>query len=180
MPFQFDDDVPMPAAGPLERRGASKAQAIPAHHGLKRVSSGSAGSLSSSPPKKEAERQQGQHLRKPASPATSADGRKHRRDPSAKNLPQLAATASSARALPAKAAAQAAAASALKPRAVVRPVNSAASLTPVRVSTPPAPNPLSGSKFAGPAFTNSPTPDSLPIPTSSLLMAEALHTTLQL
>lgn len=37
-------------------------------------------------------------------------------------------------------------------------------------SAPRAPFPM---KFAGPAFTNSPTPDCLPIPTSSLLLAEA-------
>lgn len=51
--------------------------------------------------------------------------------------------------------------------------SSAAAGAPLRTPGSKGGKPSVPTKFAGPAFTNSPTPDCLPLPTSSLLLAEA-------
>lgn len=162
--------------------------------------------LGTSPPKKENERMQGRH-QKPAAPSTSgtggAKGRKHHRDPSVKSLPALAATASTER----QASMSAPAGRASPPRKRVETNNGTSKPTPgssgnrrkgdsprelcgpssgattVALPQPVLAHSASASRFAGPTFTNSPTPDCLPLPTSSLLMAQAaeqLRATLQL
>ena len=156
---------------------------------------GSATQLSTSPPKKESERAQGRHKKSASPPASSgvsppagAKGRKHHRDPSTKSLPSLAATASvpglqqSGRASPPRKRAETAPQPTSKPAVSGRRKGDSArelhgGITPAEPALAQQQAALahstSASRFAGPAFTNSPTPDSLPLPTSSLLLAQA-------
>lgn len=138
--------------------------------GLKRAER-SSGALASSPPKKENEVLQARH-HKPA-PATSggssASGSASDTEmTSAPQLPRKQRAAGNKKGkspqrkqragdsdMAALAAASAAAGAALRTPGGRRPA---------------APRAPALSKFAGPAFTNSPTPDCLPIPTSSLLL----------
>ncbi|EFN54092.1 hypothetical protein CHLNCDRAFT_136216 [Chlorella variabilis] len=157
-------------------------------HGLKRhAHERSSAHLASSPPKKEAEVVQAKHQRgKPAASAASsggkgaaagsssdteassarkprpASGKKHQREVAAR---AAAPSGGSQRASPPRKRPEHAATHARAPAAA------SALRTPAKgtKAAPAAPS----SKFAGPAFTNSPTPDSLPIPTSSLLLQEA-------
>lgn len=84
-------------------------------------------------------------------PAGGQPNRKHHRDPSQKNLTSLAAE---------PAAPQASSRRQSPPRKRQEHIDAAYPAEP-------------SSKFAGPAFTISPMPDSLPIPTTSLLMTQA-------
>lgn len=154
-------------------RRASKPVPVPAQ-GLKRAER-SAGHLAGSPPKKEAEVLQARHQRRAPRPASSGgsaasgaasdtemsspppqqrkprgQGKKGKGASPARRAPNPAAD------LAALSAASAAAGAALR---------SPAGRAPLGAKVAHAP-----SKFAGPAFTNSPTPDCLPIPTSSLLL----------
>ncbi|PRW39162.1 hypothetical protein C2E21_6994 [Chlorella sorokiniana] len=155
-------------------RRASKPVPVPAH-GLKRAER-SSGHLAGSPPKKEAEVLQARHQRRPARPASSGSSaasgaasdtemsspppqqRKPRQGKKGKAAP-ASATAGAQRASPARRRAD--------PVADLAALRSPAGRAS-GAKAAPAP-----SKFAGPAFTNSPTPDCLPIPTSSLLLQEA-------
>eukprot|EP00887_Chlorella_sp_A99_P002418 scaffold10.g2418.t1 len=181
VPFQFDSDVPPPAAAKaleaLRRRGAA---AVPAGAGVKRGAERSASHLAASPPRKESERQQGRHApRKPASSASSAGSapssgagkhagnRKHHRDPSVKSLPALAATAGAGDGTPGRQSPprkRAEATPSAAPHAAApRRFASSSGGKAATVAAPTAPASAPG-KFAGPAFFNSPTPDQLPLP----------------
>ena len=88
-----------------------------------------------------------------AAEVVSNAGRKHHRDPSYRNLPSLAVHAHSGPTVSGRQ-------SPPRKRQEYNTHDSATSMGPI------APAAV---KFAGPAFTNSPMPDSLPIPTTSLL-----------
>ncbi len=171
------------ALQPSGRRAASKPVPVPAH-GLKRVER-SSGHLAGSPPKKEAELVQARHQRRAPRPASSggsaasgsasdtemsspapsqqrkprSQGKKGKGAPAAPVAPR--ASPARRRAEPVADLAALAAASAAAGAALRSPAGRA----PAGAKAGPAPY-----KFAGPAFTNSPTPDCLPIPTSSLLL----------
>ncbi|KAL4440315.1 hypothetical protein ABPG75_003316 [Micractinium tetrahymenae] len=179
------------------RRGAAS-KPVPVPGGLKRhAHDRSSLHLAGSPPRKEGEVLQAKHARRGSKPSSSASsggrsggdsdvemasppaqqrkprsgGKKHQRDggaakpaapapagPSGQRQSPLRKRPEPALDMRALAAASAAAGAALRTPGGA----------PKAASRWPAP-----AKFAGPAFTNSPTPDCLPIPTSSLLLAEA-------
>lgn len=165
-------------------RRASKPVAVPAH-GLKRVER-SSGHLAGSPPKKEAEVLQARHQRRAPRPATSGSSASsgaasdtemsspapQQRKPRGQGKKSKAAPAAGAqRASPTRRRADPVADLAALSAASVAAgaaLRSPAGRAPSGAKAAPAPY-----KFAGPAFTNSPTPDCLPIPTSSLLLQEA-------
>ena len=162
-------------------RRASKPVAVPAH-GLKRVER-SSGHLAGSPPKKEAEVLQARHQRRAPRPATSGSSASsgaasdtemsspvpQQRKPRGQGKKGKAAPAAGAqRASPTRRRADPVADLAALSAASVAAgaaLRSPAGRAPSGAKAAPVPY-----KFAGPAFTNSPTPDCLPIPTSSLLL----------
>lgn len=149
VPYFGADESGVAASAPLQKRPNKKQQAAPAngaHHGLKRnVGERSAPSLAAAgSPKKE-----------------NGQPAKHQRQGGSKQQQQPAAAA----AAPAPGAQQQQG----KKKGAQRKGNGAQG-TPARAA--PLPPPVA-SKFAGPAFTNSPTPECLPIPTSRFLMQDA-------
>lgn len=186
------------ALQPGRRGAATKPVAVPG--GLKRhAHDRSSSHLAGSPPRKEGEVMQAKHARRGSKPSSSASsggrasvdgsdvemssppaqqrkprsgGKKHQRDSgAAKPAPPASAAPPAQRQSP--------------PRKRPEPVLSMRALAAASASAgaalrspgggpkPTAPRGPAPTKFAGPAFTNSPTPDCLPIPTSSLLLAEA-------
>lgn len=160
--FDAGDASGPPSGAPLQKRlGPRKglashpidalADSLGAGQAQPRGARGAAGS-----PPKENQAQPGGKQKKrggakqpQAQPQEAGSSRKHHRDPSAKNLPGLAAAPPAA------------------PPPRKRQEQGG-------VDTPPQPAGLKPSaRFAGPAFTNSPMPDTLPIPTTGLLMHQA-------
>lgn len=137
----------MPSSQPPRRRANKKAQQAAAPHGLKRnVGERSAPNLAA---------------------ATAAAG-----SPKKENSTQ---PSKHQRQNSNKAAAAAAAAAAPRPGPQASGKGGKGKAKPAQPqATPPrAPPAKLASKFAGPAFTNSPTPECLPIPTSRFLMQDA-------
>ena len=161
-------------------RRASKPVAVPAH-GLKRVER-SSGHLAGSPPKKEAEVLQARHQRRAPRPATSGSSASSGASDTEMSSPAPQQRKPRGQGKKGKAAPAAGAQRASPTRRRADPVADLAALSAASVAAgaalrSPAGRAPSGakaapapSKFAGPAFTNSPTPDCLPIPTSSLLL----------
>ncbi len=201
MPFFDSSDAStasFQALQPGRRGAATKPVAVPG--GLKRhAHDRSSSHLAASPPRKEGEVLQAKHARrgsKPSSPASSGSrasidgsdvemssppaqqrklrsgGKKHQRDGgAAKPAPPATATPSGQRQSPPRKRSE--------PAHTMRALAAASDSAGAALRSPgggprvAAPRGSAPTKFAGPAFTNSPTPDCLPIPTSSLLLAEA-------
>ena len=160
----------------------------------------SSSQLSGSPPGKETEVLQAKHAKRAGKPTASTASRRASSPPSDAEMsspPQLASAQRKPRSGGKKHALDAtpggAAPAATKPAGAgqrqspprkrpepaidMRQLAATAAAGAALLRTPggakPAPRAALPTKFAGPAFTNSPTPDCLPIPTSSLLLAEA-------
>lgn len=185
------------ALQPLRRGSATKPVAVPG--GLKRhAHDRSSSHLAGSPSRKEGEVLQAKHARRgsKASSSSSSGGRgsvdgsdvemssppaqqrkprsgnKHQRDSSTAKLmaPASAAPSGQRQSPPRK---RPEPALTMRALAAASASAGAALRSPGGVPKAPVPRSPAANKFAGPAFTNSPTPDCLPIPTSSLLLAEA-------
>lgn len=186
VPFFEPSDMSHTTFEPLERRSRkSPPPAAQQHLGLKRNAGERSGASLSSSPKKE------NHLAKQrrsgAKPVPAAAGRRaaYHSDSelsSTTNLMRTFSTVSDGQTKPVNSPARGQRKHA-RQHADSLPAASAAGL-PRRSASPPhkrehLPNSPMGQyglagKFAGPSFCNSPTPDSLPIPTTTLLMQQAV------
>lgn len=167
VPFFESSNSSKASYEPLERVAR---KSLPAHgHGLKRNAGERSGNnLASTPSKKDPQTRQGKHRRgaksqgvKPQGPQANSDS-----EVSTSTFVRIGSSDS--------------ASSPLRPQQKHTPT---ATLGDMGMASSP-PSPLNSeehcsslnadyNKFAGPAFCNSPTPDCLPIPTTSLLMQEA-------
>jgi hypothetical protein len=189
-----------PATSPARRAASTPIAAAKAAapyggqpaHGLKRHAHERSGAnLAGSPPRKETELIQAKHQRRSGKTASNSGGKgasaassdsettsvrkprgapgsakKHQREASGVAAP---GSSTSQRQSPLRKRPEGAAPVDMHTLAAASAAASASLRTPPKPAVKAA-HPGLPSKFAGPAFTNSPTPDSLPIPTSSLLL----------
>ncbi|GAB4814146.1 hypothetical protein N2152v2_001192 [Parachlorella kessleri] len=181
VPFFEPSDLSKTTFEPLERRSRRSPPPAQQHHGLKRnAGERSGGSLSSSPKK---ENHLAKQRRSGAKAVPAAIGRRaaYHSDSelsSTTNLMRTFSTVSDGQTKPANSPARGQRKHARQHAESVP--TAAAAVLPRRSPSPPhkrehLPSSPMGQygKFAGPSFCNSPTPDSLPIPTTTLLMQQA-------